>query len=104
MIKNKINNINKDLVKRKLFLKNEIKKLILYSLIQNLNLKPLVRALALKRLSSFKMKSSISRQNNNICLKSGRIKGVTRLTGLSRHQMKKYSTIGCLQNIKIKSW
>lgn len=103
-MKNKINNINKDLIKRKLFLKNEIKKIILLSLIQNLNLKPVVRASALKKISAFKVKSSISRQNNNICLKSGRIKGVTRLTELSRHQMKKYSTVGCLQNNKIKSW
>lgn len=103
-MKNKILNINKDLVKRKKFLKNEIKKIILKSVIQNLNTKPSTRALALKKLSFFKLESSISKQNNNICLKSGRNKGVIRLTELSRHQIKKYGTLGCLQNIKIQAW
>ena len=103
-MKNKIININKDLVKRKKFIKNEIKKIILKSIIQNLNLKPKIRALALKKLSAFKLSHSISRQNNNICLKTGRMKGALRLAELSRHQIKKYGTLGCLQNVKIRSW
>lgn len=103
-MKNKIININKDLLKRKKFLKNEIKRIVLLSVIQNLNVKPSIRALALKKLTFFRTNSSISRQNNNICLKTGRIKGVLNLTQLSRHQMKKYGTTGNLQNIKIKSW
>ena len=102
-MKNKIRNINKDLIKRKKFIKNEIKKIILKSIIQNMNLKPNIRALALKKLSFFKLISSISKQNNNICLKTGRIKGVLKLTELSRHQIKKQGALGCLQNIKIKS-
>lgn len=103
-IKNKIININKDKIKRKEFLKKEIKKIVLISIIQNLNLKPVKRALALRRLSQLKRFSSISRQNNNICLKTGRNKGVLKLTNLSRHYMKQLSLTGNLQNIKIKSW
>lgn len=103
-MKNKILNINKDKLKRKEYLKKEIKKIILLSLIQNLNLKPIKRALALKKLSNLKRNASISRQNNNICLKTGRTKGVLRLTNLSRHYMKQLSLSGSLQNIKIKSW
>lgn len=103
-MKNKINNINKDIVKRKFYLKNEIKKIILISIIQNLNLKPNLRSLALKKISKLKLISFISKQNNNLCLKSGRFKGVLKLTQLSRHEMKKLGLIGSLQNIKIASW
>ena len=103
-MKNKIKNINKDIIKRKSFLKNEIKKIILKSIIQNLNLKPFIRALALKKINQLKNNSFISKQNNNICLKTGRFKGVIRLTQISRHSMKKMGLIGSLQNIKIKAW
>ena len=102
-IKNKISNINKDKLKRKEYIKKEIKRIVLLSIIQNLNLKPIKRALALRRFSQLKRNTSISRQNNNICLKTGRNKGVLRLTNLSRHYMKQLSLIGNLQNIKIKS-
>jgi len=104
MFKNKINNIVKDEIKRNKFLKNEIKRIILKSLIQNLNLKPSVRALALKKNSKIKINHFISRQNNNLCVKSGRFKGVLRLTQMSRHEMKKSALIGSLQNIKVSSW
>lgn len=103
-IKNKILNINKDKIKRTEYLKNEIKRIVLLSIFQNLDLKPKQRSLALKKLSHFKKYSYISRQNNNICLKTGRNKGVLKLTNLSRHFMKQLSMSGNLQNIKIKSW
>lgn len=103
-MKNKINNINKDIVKRKFYLKNEIKKIILISIIQNLNLKPNIRALALKKINKFLKISFISKQNNNICLKTGRFKGVLKLTQMSRHSIKKLGLVGSLQNIKIKAW
>lgn len=103
-VKNKILNIEKDKIKRRYYLKNEIKKIILKSIIQNLNLKPKIRALALRKIASLKRCSYISKQNNNICLKTGRNKGVLKLTNLSRHYMKQISLTGNLQNIKIKSW
>ena len=103
-MKNKINNINKDIIKRKCYLKNEIKKIILKSIIQNMNVKPNIRAAAFKKNCKFKKISYISKQNNNICLKTGRFKGVLKLTNMSRHIMKKLGTTGSLQNIKIKSW
>jgi len=103
-IKNKILNINKDKIKRKEYLKKEIKKIVLTSIVRNLNLKPIQRSLAWKKLSQFKRIAYISRQNNNICLKTGRNKGVLRVTNLSRHYMKQLSLVGNLQNIKIKPW
>jgi len=103
-MKNKINNINRDLLKRNEYLKMEIKKIILKSIIQNMNVKPNVRSLANKKINGFKKISFISKQNNNICLKTGRFKGVLRITQISRHFLKKKSTVGSLQNIKIKAW
>ena len=101
---NKISNINKDFLKRKKALKIEIKKIVLLSIMQNLNIKPCVRALAMKKIIKLKKNSSISRQNNNICLKTGRFKGVLKLTQLSRHYIKKIGSTGSLQNIKVSSW
>lgn len=103
-MKNKIRNINKDIVKRKKFLKKEIKFLILKSIIQNLNTKPVIRAYAYKKIIKIQKKSYLSKQNNNICLKTGRFKGALNITQLSRHYIKKLSLNGSLQNIKIKSW
>ena len=103
-MKNKINNINREITKRKKFLKKEIKKIVLKSIIQNLNLKPKIRALAIKKNLHKNNNFYISRQKNNICLQTGRIKGVLNLTNFSRHHIKKLGTTGCLQNIKISSW
>lgn len=103
-IKNKINNINKDNLKRKYFLNKEIKKIILKSIIQNLNLKPVVRALAHKKLSKIRIIHSISKQTNNLCLKTGKFKGVLKINNISRHELKKNMSTGSLHNFKINSW
>jgi len=102
-MKNNILNINKDLIKRKNFIKTEIKQIILKSIIQNKNIKPIIRSYALYKISRIKLNSSIVRQNN-ICLISGRIGGVWKLTEFSRHTIKKISVNGNLQNIKISTW
>lgn len=103
-MKNKLRSINRDIERRTIFVKNELRMLILKSVIQNLGVKPVVRSLAKKKLCKLNYKYSISRQKNNICLLSGRMKGVTRLTNISRHFMKKLGSVGNLQNIQIKSW
>jgi ribosomal protein S14 len=102
-MKNKIINIKKDIFKRKKFTKNEIKKLILKSIIQNRSVTPLVRIKAIRRNCKSSNLSYISKQNNNICLKTGRIKGVYRMFSMSRHYIKKLGASGNLQNIKIAS-
>ena len=103
-MKNKIINIRKDILKRKKFTKIEIKKIILRSIIQNKNVKPLVRIKAARKNCNFSYLSFISKQNNNICLKTGRIKGVYKMFNTSRHFIKKIGMLGNLQNIKIASW
>jgi len=103
-MKNKILFIKKDIIKRKKFTKIEIKKIILKSIIQNKNVKPLIRMKAVRKICKFSYSSSISKQNNNICLKTGRIKGVYNMFNTSRHFIKKIGVLGNLQNIKIAAW
>jgi hypothetical protein len=104
LLKKGISKINKNDIKKKKFIKSEIKKIILKSIIHNKNLKPKIRALAFYKISQLTLKSSISKQNNNICLMTGRIGGVIKLTNLSRHSMKKLSVSCNLQNMKIITW
>jgi ribosomal protein S14 len=101
LLKKHVLTINKDFIKKKKFTKLEIKKIILKSIIHNKNLKPKLRALAFYKLSRLPLKSFISKQNNNLCLLTGRIGGVLKLTNLSRHSMKRLGVVGNLQNIKV---
>lgn len=103
-MRKKIRNIKKDFKKRKSFLKVEIKKIVYKSIIQNLNLKPNIRSNVWRKLIKLKNNCFISTQNNNLCLNSGRFKGVLKETNLCRHEMKKLGLTGSLQNIKTKSW
>lgn len=95
--------ISKDKIKRKNFLKTELKKLILKSIFQNFKVAELNRIDALKKLIFFKKKSSISRQNN-MCLVSGRMGGVLNKWHISRHNVKTLGKFNMLQNVKINSW
>lgn len=102
-MRKKIRYIERDLKKRKYFLKNEIKRIIYKSIIQNLHVKPKIRANVSKKVIKIQTNHFISRQNNNLCLNSGRFKGVLKKTNLCRHELKKFGLVGSLQNIKIKS-
>lgn len=95
--------ISKDRVKRKIFLKNELKKLILKSIMKNHQIPEIIRIDALKHLTFFSKKSSISQQNN-ICLLSGRSGGVFKQWQISRHNIKQAGKFNLLQNTKINSW
>jgi len=96
-------NISKDFINRKYFIKNELKKIILKSILQNKNAKPITRSYAYFKLIHFSKKSSISNQIN-VCLLRGRTKGVWKFAQLCRHVINKLAITGSLQNIKIKSW
>ena len=96
-------NVTKDLINRKIFIKNELKRVILKSIIQNKNVKPIVRSYAYFKLVHFSRKYSISNQIN-VCLIRGRNKGVWKFAQMSRHAINKLAINGFLQNIKIKSW
>jgi len=102
-MKNNIINIKKELIKKKIYIKKEIKSIILKSIINNKNLNPIIRANALYKISKYINKTTIAKQKNNVCLKTGRIGGVYTITNLSRHYMKNMFYKNELQNIKIKN-
>jgi len=95
--------ILKDKVKRKNFLKTELKKLILKSILQNFKIKSIIRLDASRQLTFFKTKSSISKQNN-MCLLTGRMGGIFKKWQISRHSMKSMAKFNSLHNVKIHSW
>lgn len=94
--------IHKDKVRRKKYLKNEIKKLILKSIFQNFQLNDITRSSALKKITFLHKKNYISRQNN-MCLLTGRFGGVFKKFDLSRHSIKRIAKFNMLQNVKINS-
>lgn len=96
--------ILKDFIFRKNFTKKEIKKIILKSVLHNLHTNKKIRSFCLYKYSKIKRFESISKQNSNICIKTGRYKGLLKNTHMSRHFVKKLGTIGSLQNFKIASW
>lgn len=104
MEKNKIDSIRKELLKKKKFSKNEIRRMILKSIIQNCSIKPLIRVKASKIQQMRSKIRFISKQKNNICIKTGRIKGVYNTFNFSRHYIKFLGINNNLQNIKIASW
>lgn len=88
-------------IKKKLYLKNELKKKILKSIIQNQNVNPLKRQYAYYNL--IKM-PNLHYKIQNVCLLTGRNRSVSNNFFLSRHVLKKMLNINKLQNIKIRSW
>jgi ribosomal protein S14 len=94
--------LNKDLAKRKKFLKKEFKKKVFKSVSQNFQINNLIRAEMLKKIIFFKKNTSISRQNN-ICVLTGRFGGIFKKYTLSRHTMKNLAKYNMLHNTTIKS-
>ena len=90
------------MLKTKFTIKLEIKKIILKSIRSNKNVKPIVRAFAAYKLSQMLHQSSISKQKS-VCLKTGRFRGVYKMSNLSRHQMKKLFINNSLQNVQINN-
>lgn len=104
MEKNKIINIRKEMWKKHLFTKYEIKRIILKSIVQNCSVKPIIRIKASRLIQSKSKMHFISKQKNNICLKTGRIKGVYNHFNLARHYIKYLGINNNLQNVKVASW
>lgn len=102
-VKNNLIRVEREVLKAKFAVKFEIKKIILKSILSNKNVKPITRAYANYKLSLILNKSSIAKQKS-VCLKTGRFRGIYKLSDLSRHQMKKLFICNNLQNIQINSW
>nr|APW82417.1 rps14 [Laurentiella strenua] len=92
-----------DNLKRKLFLKNEIKKILLKSLIKNKKLPLGHRYLALWHKSKLSRYSSFTQQQNR-CVQTGRIWYVLRTTQYSRFFFRTESYKGHLPGFQRASW
>jgi ribosomal protein S14 len=88
-------------LKRKLFLKNELKRKILKSIVQNQQLKPLKRQYGYYKLIK---NASTFLKIKNVCLLTSRQSSVSNNFYFSRHVLKKMLNVNKLQNVKIRSW
>lgn len=99
-----INWINRDKKNRLIYKKNEIKKIIIKSLIYNniaINYyKKLFYDFKFKKFSYY---SSIAKYRNN-CMYLGNSRAVIRQFKLSRHSCKKYASLGFLIGLKKSSF
>jgi len=91
----------KEVLKRKHFLKIEIKRLLMKSILQNNQcVQKLKKRMILSKLSLLiKNRSRISRQQN-CCMLSGKSKSTYRLSFLARQIFKQHIDLGMIQNIK----
>lgn len=92
-----------DILRRKLFLKNELKRLILTSLIRNTKLPLTHRYLALYSKSKLYRSSSKTQQQNR-CVSTGRIWGVNKHANYSRFLFRTESYKGNLPGFSRASW
>lgn len=96
-------NVYKDFFLRKQFIKYELKKIILKSIIQNANVNQLKKKLIQLKLNNITIKSNICKQINK-CIFTGRSRGVYKFINVSRHNIKYLNNLGFIQNLKIASW
>jgi len=92
-----------DNFKRKLFLKNELKKIILKSIINNVSLPTSYRYFALYNKSKLMRLSSLTQQKNK-CAMTGRVWSTVKLTHYSRFLFRIESNNGNLPGFKRASW
>jgi len=95
--------IRTEKLKRIYYIKAELKRGILKSLILNNNTKNINRLYANLSLRSLPKRTSIVKQHK-VCLITGRQRGIYSKFNLSRHALKKLGLENRLQNIKTQSW
>ena len=95
--------IKKNKIQRKQFKKYELKRLILKSIVNNINFTTNVRWSAQTQFQYFPVLSSKTRIKN-ICVLTGRTKSIYKKFKLSRIQLKKWASLGFLPGISQSSW
>jgi ribosomal protein S14 len=102
-MKREIKNIKIDWVKKKLFLKNEIKSIIMRSIFQNRYI-PNVKRCYMKVVNArIKKKSSIAFQKKR-CVVTGQSNSVYKNFEINRHVMKRFNNVGLIQGVTLKKW
>lgn len=89
--------LSRDEIRRILYLKKELKRTLLKSILRNQQLSPKVRGFALYKLQTENV--FYSRQKN-FCIQTGKSGGVIKLTNTSRQVLNKLAQEGYLINIK----
>lgn len=102
-MKREYKNIRLDNIKRKLFLKYEIKKLILKSIFQNRYIKNTKRFFIKIKLLRFKKQGAITFQKKR-CVLTGQSNSIYKNFEINRHMVKKLNIFGMIQNVTIKKW
>lgn len=92
-----------DHFRRKLFLKHEIKKIILKSIIKNSNLPFTYRYFAFYNRSKLIRSSSVTQQKVR-CVKTGRSQSIVKLARYSRFLFRTESYYGNLPGFRRASW
>lgn len=96
-------NIMIDWIKKKLFLKNEIKSVIIKSIFQNRYI-PNVKRCYMKVVNTrIKKKSSISSQKKR-CVITGQSNSVYKNFEINRHVVKRFNNVGLIQGVTVKKW
>jgi small subunit ribosomal protein S14 len=95
--------VQKDQKKRNLHLVTEKERVLLKSIVQNLNLQPQLRLKAQLKLSELPKRSSFV-QTQRRCVVSGRKRFLIRGFHLSRFVIRKYANDGYLPGIRKSSW
>jgi len=95
--------VRNDYKRRQLFLKYELVRLLLKSLLHNRNLPKLLRFKFQFELSALPRNSSLVRVHNR-CIITGRAHGVYKFCKLSRIQLKEYGSQGKITGLRKASW
>lgn len=93
-------NVLKDLILRKYYIKYELKRKILKSILQKSSVNSLKKKMIQLKINKLHSKSSICKQINK-CLITGRSRGVYKFANVSRHNIKYLNNLGFIQNIKV---
>jgi small subunit ribosomal protein S14 len=95
--------VPKDKIKRFLYNKGELRRIILKTLFTDQRLEPKVRLLYFRKLANFDRNASRVRVRNR-CIVTGRSHGLHRYFRLSRFQLKRLANEGFLVGIEKTGW
>ena len=98
-----VNSIQRDLKRRKLFAKNELKRLELKSLINDLNISKEMRYNFITQLNKLPRNSSRIRIKNR-CILTGRGNSIYSFCRLSRIKIRELAAQGLLMGVTKSSW
>ena len=95
--------IKKDLKNRKIFVKNEVKRMFFKIFFNDLQINIEMRLFFYYQFNLFVRKAAVSRIRN-LCLFTGRSRAVFRVFGVYRSVLKNLITTGFLSGIRKSSW